>query len=102
MAAYIERRPRPRHPRAGWRRERGGREEANRGAAEAPFAATRAHAQYAGKLPVKRVAAVLCRCEGQRGKGRDYLAATVRHLDELGIRDGPLPRLLPLADAPPR
>ena len=66
------------------------------------FVANRDHKQFAGKLPERRVAAVLSCCEGSRGKGRDYLANTVGHLDELGINDGPLHRLLDRVDGPPR
>ena len=66
------------------------------------FVANRDHKQYAGKLPEARVAAVLGCCKGSRGKGRDYLASTVRHLDALGIDDGPLHRLLDQVDARPR
>ncbi len=62
------------------------------------FVANRDHKQYAGKLPAARVAAVLSCCKGSRGKGRDYLASTVSHLDELGIDDGPLHRLLDRVD----
>jgi cation transport protein ChaC len=57
------------------------------------FVARRDHKQFAGKISMSRAAAVLSRCEGDRGPGRDYLANTVRHLDELGIGDGPLHRL---------
>jgi cation transport protein ChaC len=35
---------------------------------------------------------------GLGGHNRDYLANTVRHLDELGIGDGPLHRLLTLIE----
>ena len=34
-----------------------------------------------------------CSAVGGRGSGRDYLANTVRHLEELGIADGPLHRI---------
>jgi cation transport protein ChaC len=39
------------------------------------------------------VARIIAVAEGGRGSGRDYLASTVRHLEELGIEDGPLHRL---------
>jgi cation transport protein ChaC len=54
---------------------------------------------YAARLPEKRVAAILREGRGVRGSGRDYLANTVRHLDELGIPDGPLHRLLRRVEA---
>jgi len=53
----------------------------------------RASLDYAGRLPLDAVAQVLAAAVGGRGSGRDYLANTVRHLDELGIRDGLLHRI---------
>jgi glutathione-specific gamma-glutamylcyclotransferase len=58
---------------------------------------------YAGRLTLDAVVRVLAGAVGGRGSGRDYLASTVRHLEELGIRDGSLHRIaarvagLPLA-----
>ena len=40
------------------------------------------------------IAATIVRSAGQRGPNRDYLANTVYHLDELGIADGTMHRLL--------
>ncbi len=48
---------------------------------------------YAGRLTLDEVAQVLANAVGGRGSGRDYLANTVRHLEELGIRDGSLHRI---------
>jgi cation transport protein ChaC len=48
---------------------------------------------YAGRLSVDETARLLATAVGGRGTGRDYLAQTVRHLDELGIRDGLLHRI---------
>lgn len=48
------------------------------------------HPQYTGKLPRARVAALICQGKGERGACADYLANTVRHLDALGIKDGPM------------
>ena len=56
-----------------------------------PFAAT--IVDYAGRLSLDRVAEIIAGADGGRGTGRDYLANTVRHLDELGIRDRLLHRL---------
>jgi cation transport protein ChaC len=53
----------------------------------------RASADYAGRLTPDEVARVLANAVGGRGSGRDYLANTVRHLEELGIRDGSLHRI---------
>ena len=48
---------------------------------------------YAGRLPVDETARLLATAVGGRGTGRDYLANTVRHLDQLGIRDRLLHRV---------
>jgi len=65
------------------------------GAVEAyAFAVRRDSRDYAGRLAPDVVARIIAKSAGDRGTGRDYLANTVRHLEELGIRDGPLHRLL--------
>jgi len=62
----------------------------------------RASPDYAGRLAPDEVARVLAGAVGGRGSGRDYLANTVRHLEELGIRDGLLHRIAArVADLPP-
>ena len=48
---------------------------------------------YAGRLSLDEAAGLLANAVGGRGSGRDYLANTVRHLEELGIRDGSLHRI---------
>jgi len=53
----------------------------------------RASPDYAGRLSVDEAARLLAAAVGGRGTGRDYLANTVRHLEELGIRDGLLHRI---------
>jgi cation transport protein ChaC len=60
------------------------------------YVADRAHAQYAGKLPPEKIVAAIRQGVGIAGTNIDYLANTVCHLDELGIVDGPLHRLLRL------
>jgi cation transport protein ChaC len=60
----------------------------------ATYVADRGHAQYAGKLPEERILALIRQGIGSAGSNIDYLANTVRHLDELGIADGPLHGLL--------
>jgi cation transport protein ChaC len=65
----------------------------------AAYVADRQNEQYAGKLPEARIVAAIRRGVGIAGTNRDYLRNTVRHLDELGIADGPLHRLLKLVDA---
>jgi cation transport protein ChaC len=54
----------------------------------------RDHGLYVGTLALEEMAARIARCAGQRGPNRDYLQQTVRHLDDLGISDGLLHRLL--------
>lgn len=57
------------------------------------FVVDRNHPQYCRGM---EEAAVVCRiagCRGQRGPNIDYLANTVRHLEELGIRDERLSKL---------
>ena len=49
----------------------------------------RAHAQYC-TLGREEQARIIARAVGGRGRNRDYLANTVRHLDELGLPDGEL------------
>jgi cation transport protein ChaC len=53
----------------------------------------RASPDYAGRLSLDEVAGLLAAAVGGRGSGRDYLANTVRHLEELGIREGSLHRI---------
>jgi cation transport protein ChaC len=52
---------------------------------------------YAGRLDDERLVEHILGGRGHRGSSLDYLASTVRHLDELGIREGELHRLLDLA-----
>ncbi len=58
------------------------------------FVADRRHAQYAGGLPMSEVERIIRESAGEKGANADYLANTVRHLDDMGIGDGPLHRLL--------
>lgn len=70
----------------------------DKGAVDAvAFVVRRDHPQYAGKLPQERLLQCVMQGEGGRGTCFDYLANTVRHLDELGLTDGPLHDLLRLA-----
>ncbi len=54
----------------------------------------RDHALYVGSLAFEEMADRIARSHGARGPNRDYLEQTVRHLDDLGIREGALHRLL--------
>jgi cation transport protein ChaC len=57
------------------------------------FVVRRDRPDYAGRLSLDEAAQIIAVAAGGRGSGRDYLANTVRHLEELGIADGPLHRL---------
>lgn len=54
------------------------------------FVVRRDHPQYTGRLPPNRMIALILNGRGERGTSLDYLRETVRHLDELGVRDTPL------------
>ena len=54
----------------------------------------RAHPSYAGRLPLARQARLIRGGQGVSGNNLDYLISTLRHLDELGIRERELERLL--------
>ena len=58
------------------------------------FTVDREHQQYARGLAQEEMARLIRQGVGQSGANRDYLAGLVGHLDELGISDGPLHRLL--------
>jgi glutathione-specific gamma-glutamylcyclotransferase len=53
----------------------------------------REHADYAGRLAPEAAARLILDAVGSRGACRDYLASTLRHLDELGLADAALRRL---------
>ncbi len=50
--------------------------------------------RYAGGVPAATVARHLATASGRLGSNRDYLENTVAHLDELGIAERPLHRIL--------
>ena len=62
------------------------------------FVVNRDNFLYAGRLATETIAERIACCEGQRGPNRTYLENTVRHLDELGIGDGPMHRLLDMVE----
>ena len=62
------------------------------------FVADRKHPQYAGALALEDQVGLILQGQGVSGPCRDYLANAVRHLDELGIADGPLHRLMALVE----
>jgi glutathione-specific gamma-glutamylcyclotransferase len=67
----------------------------------AAYVADRGHEQYCRFSP-DQVAARIRQGVGSSGTNLAYLENTVRHLDELGIAEGPLHDLLRMATAPRR
>jgi glutathione-specific gamma-glutamylcyclotransferase len=66
------------------------------------YVVRRDHAQYAGRLEVPRLLALVRQGQGISGHCRDYLLSTVDHLEAMGIVDGPLHDLArSLQDPPP-
>ncbi|MEZ5669875.1 MAG: gamma-glutamylcyclotransferase [Alphaproteobacteria bacterium] len=57
------------------------------------FVVDRAHAQYAGRLPIGELVRLIRRGEGSRGRCRDYLLNTVQHLEQMGLSSRQLRRL---------
>ena len=57
------------------------------------FTVRRDSRDYAGQLPDEAAARIIAASKGDRGTGRDYLANTARHLEELGIAGGVLHRI---------
>jgi cation transport protein ChaC len=57
------------------------------------FVVRRAHRNYAGRLSLDETARLILQGIGARGHCREYLGNTVRHLEQLGLVDGPLHRL---------
>jgi cation transport protein ChaC len=58
------------------------------------FVANPLHPGYAGTLPTARTAELIANCSGDRGPNIEYLARTLRHLAELGVRDPNLLRVM--------
>jgi glutathione-specific gamma-glutamylcyclotransferase len=57
------------------------------------FVVRRGHKNYAGRLSTDETARLILQGIGARGHCREYLGNTVRHLERLGLVDGPLHRL---------
>ena len=62
------------------------------------YVADRTHYQYAGKLAERAIAAIVRHSTGVMGSNRDYLRNTVQHLEEMGIGDTSLHRILKLVE----
>ncbi len=54
------------------------------------FTADPHHEQYCGQPEINAAAKIIASTSGRGGPNRDYLYSTVEHLDEFGIKDGPL------------
>ena len=54
----------------------------------------RSHYQYAGRLSLEEQLPLVRQGVGQSGANPEYVKSTVGHLEEMGIVDGPLHRLL--------
>ena len=57
------------------------------------FVGNRAHPRYAGKLPEETIVRRIARAAGDFGTNRQYLFSLEKHLEMLGILDGPMHRL---------
>jgi glutathione-specific gamma-glutamylcyclotransferase len=62
------------------------------------FVADPAHEQYCGKPSIEDAARIIAGASGRGGPNRDYLASTLEHLDEFGIADGPLHKIMTLIE----
>ncbi len=58
------------------------------------FVANPLHPGYAGTLPTERTAELIANCHGDRGPNVEYLARTLKHLTNLGVRDHHLLRVM--------
>ena len=63
------------------------------------FVARPDHAQYYRARSPEHAAELVRQGRGARGTALDYLRNVIRHLDEIGIADGPLHRVLKAAEA---
>jgi cation transport protein ChaC len=63
------------------------------------FLVERAHPSYAGRLPLVEQARLIRGASGLSGGNIDYLANTLAHLKELGIRERGLERLMSVVGA---
>lgn len=61
------------------------------------YTVERNHPSYVGRLPLAAQAAIVRGARGRSGANLDYLINTVRHLQELGIRERGMERLMGLA-----
>jgi len=62
------------------------------------FVIDRRHPQYAGDVPLARQAWMVRRAVGVSGRNVDYVMNTFRHLEEMGIEEPRIERLINLLD----
>ena len=62
------------------------------------FVADRTHEKYTGRLSTEQAVALVLQGCGKRGTCLEYLKNTVGHLDELGIKESDLHRILAMAE----
>ncbi|MFT6558075.1 gamma-glutamylcyclotransferase [Sneathiella sp.] len=62
------------------------------------FVADPKHEQYCGRPTIEEAARIIASASGRGGPNKDYLKSTVDHLDEFGIADGPLHKILALVE----
>lgn len=63
------------------------------------FLVERVHPSYAGQLALAEQANLIRGAEGRSGRNIDYLVSTLAHLNELGIRERAMERLVGLVGA---
>ncbi|GLQ05310.1 gamma-glutamylcyclotransferase [Sneathiella chinensis] len=62
------------------------------------FVADPRHEQYCGRPTIEEAARIIASASGRGGPNRDYLKSTIDHLDEFGIREGPLHKIMTLVE----
>lgn len=61
------------------------------------YTVERCHPSYVGRMPLRAQATIVRGARGRSGANLDYLINTVRHLQELGIRERSMERLMGLS-----
>lgn len=62
------------------------------------FVADQHHEQYCGSPSIEDAARIISGASGRGGPNRDYLQSTIEHLDEFGICEGPLHKIMKLVE----
>jgi cation transport protein ChaC len=93
VLAYLDRRENAYH------RRRVSVKLAGRKVSAVTYVADPEHPRFAGKLALEHAARYIHQGIGDKGSSRDYLANTVRHLNDFGIADTHAHELLRLVEA---